>query len=148
MLHSSCMLKGPTSERHDGENNLQEMPRSLVKIGMGKKSPGFISPPDILNGYLHDKNCLQSTHLSLWLEEDRDATRVQPVYLWNEMGPVPEGMILLPLSPSDQSLPWCCWRVWYSVYHLCVLEKLLCVLTDADVCMVLLGIFKHLSSVH
>lgn len=64
-LQSSCMLKGPTLERHAAENNLQEMARCLVKISMGEKSPGFISPPDILNGYLHDKNCCWSTHLSL-----------------------------------------------------------------------------------
>lgn len=83
-----------------------------------------------------------------WLKEDRDATKVQPVYLRSEMDPIPEGMILLLFSSSDQSLPWCCCRVCYSVYHICVLEKLLCVLIAADVRMVLLGIYKHLSAVH
>lgn len=57
-LQSSRTLKGPTLERHAGENTLQEMARSLVKISKGEKSPGFISPPGILP-YLYGKDCLR-----------------------------------------------------------------------------------------
>ena len=44
------MLKGPSSEGHPGENVLQEKARSLVKNSRGEESPGFISPPGVLNG--------------------------------------------------------------------------------------------------
>lgn len=36
-LQSSHTLKGPALERHAGENILQEMESSLMKIGKGEK---------------------------------------------------------------------------------------------------------------
>lgn len=50
-LQSSHTLEGPTLEMHAGENIVQEMARSLMKVSRGEKSPGFISPPGTLNGY-------------------------------------------------------------------------------------------------
>lgn len=140
-------LKGQTLEACSGENSLQDMARSLVKISRGEKSPGFISPPCILNGYLYCKDCLQRFPF-LSTRQTQLPCNPCTCNIWSEVCPAPKGMILSPLSPLDQAFPWCYCRVCHSVCHVCILGKLLCVLTAAEVCMVLLGIYKHSSSVH